>query len=176
MRIETERLALRPLEINDLYTVHEYASDIENTEYMLYLPNRALDDTRRFLSRAILECEKENPAFYEFAITLDGKHIGAVSLYLDAPNNEGELGWILSKKYWGNGYALEAALAVKEFAFDTLGLGKLVAHCDSRNTASEKLMRRIGLQVESRDGIRKYPDARGSAGEYKYSLRRTSSV
>ena len=170
MIIKTERLVLRPLCSEDLYTTHEYAGNIENTRFMLYLPNKTTEDTKRFLSMAESEWKSETPSFYEFAIMFGDNHVGTISIYRDMQNNEAELGWILHKDYWGKGYALEAALAAKQIAIETLKIKKLVAHCDHRNKNSEKLMLAIGMTLESSDGVRTYPDGRGSAGELKYSL------
>jgi len=63
--------------------MHAYASDITNTQFMMYLPNSSIDGTRRFLDWAIAEWCKSDQKSYEFAVTLDGKHIGAVSIGLD---------------------------------------------------------------------------------------------
>jgi len=109
----------------DLQTVHEYASDPETTKYMLYLPNKKLEETHSFLARVSAEWQKEEPSFYEFAIIYNSIHIGAVSVYLNKEKTEGELGWILNKKYWGKGFATEAALAVKSFAVKELKVKKL---------------------------------------------------
>ncbi len=46
--IKTERLILRPLERNDLDTTHEYAGDVENTKYMIHLPNNTIKETEQF--------------------------------------------------------------------------------------------------------------------------------
>lgn len=54
--------------------------------------------------------EKEKTTFLEFAIIYNDVHIGAVSVYLE--NDTGELGWIINKNYWGNGFACEAAKAL----------------------------------------------------------------
>lgn len=170
IEIKTERLLLRPFRIEDLAAVHEYASDIENTRYMMYLPNETLDDTQNFLHTAHEEWKKDRPAFYEFAVTLNNRLIGAVSVYLNENRSEGELGWIINKRYWGNGYATEAALYVKKFALNSLKVMKLVAHCDVRNTASSNVMKKIGLSLERDDGIRVYKHTAEVAGELMYSL------
>ncbi|MDL2254195.1 GNAT family N-acetyltransferase [Ruminococcaceae bacterium OttesenSCG-928-I18] len=170
MILETERLVLRPLGVGDLETTHTYAGDTETTKYMIYFPSKTLADTERFLADAAFEWEKDRPAFYEFAVTLDGAHIGGVTLKPDGQNRQGELGWVLNRDYWGQGYASEAIAAVIQFAFQKRKLKKLVAYCDSRNQASIRLMGKIGLRLESSEGVRRYADARGTSGEHRYSL------
>ena len=89
-KIKTERLLLRPLNLSDLESVHEYASDKENTEYMYYLP-RNIEETTEFLSSVTKEWEKDIPSFYEFAIELDGMLIGSISVYLNENRDSGVL-------------------------------------------------------------------------------------
>lgn len=52
LTIKTERLTLKPLGMKYLETVHEYASDLENTKYMLFLPNESIEETKEFLQMA----------------------------------------------------------------------------------------------------------------------------
>lgn len=170
VRIKTERLFLRPLGTEDLEAFYEYASDAENTKYMIYFPHRSRKQTKEFLETVEAEWEKEAPSFYEFSILLDSVQIGTVSIYPEEGEECGELAWMLHKNYWHRGYALEAAEAVKEFAFSALHVTKLYAHCDCRNLASARLMERLGMTREC-EQERIYSDGRGAAREYRYSLR-----
>ena len=68
MEINTERLILKPLGIEYLESVHEYSSDLENTRYMINLPNETLEETRDFLQKAENEWQCDTTSFYEFAI------------------------------------------------------------------------------------------------------------
>lgn len=83
IELKTRRLVLRPLGTEYLQTVHAYASDLENTKYMMHLPNETLEETLEFLKNAEAEWEKDNPSFYEFAVLYEGRQIGAVSVYLE---------------------------------------------------------------------------------------------
>lgn len=168
--IKTDRLVLRPLCLDDLETVHTYASDQENTLYMLWLPNDSLKETADFLQLVTREWEKDRPDYYEFAVVLDGLQIGAVSVYLDETRKTGELGWILHKKYWKKGIALEAALAVKDFAVNILKVTKVTANCDDRNASSYRLMEKLGLTLENDTGTRTYKKTSETAKELTYSL------
>lgn len=103
-KLRTQRLLLRPLDVCDLETTHAYAGDKESTKYMIALPNETLEETEEFLKQASAEWRKNEPQFYEFAVVLDGLHIGGISITLDETRREGELGWILHKNYWKKGY------------------------------------------------------------------------
>ena len=151
IELKTQRLVLRPLGTEYLQTVHAYASDLENTRYMVHLPNETIDETLEFLKSAGAEWEKENPSFYEFAVLHEGRQIGAVSIYLEEGGNggtgeseksapSGELGWVFHKDYWGQGFASEAAGALVEYAVRELNIRHFIAHCDAENPGSYRVM------------------------------------
>jgi RimJ/RimL family protein N-acetyltransferase len=170
VKLITERLVLVPLGLNYLHSTHEYASDIENTKLMIYLPNTSLRETEEFLEKAQAEWQKENPDFYEFAILLENEHIGAIGIDLDRERHTGELGWIINKRYWGNGYATEAAREVMNFAIRELKLKKIIAHCDSENISSYKVMQKLGLSLVSITKGRKNKSSYEEREEMLYSL------
>jgi RimJ/RimL family protein N-acetyltransferase len=62
-----------------------------------------------------------------------------------------ELGWRLPQAAWGQGYASEAAAAAVEFAFDTLELPQVVAFTIPANTASRRVMERLGMRHDAAD-------------------------
>lgn len=159
--LKTRRLLLRPLGTGDLETVHAYASVRENCLYMVRLPNGSRQETGTFLQVVEAEWRKERPDFYEFAVTLNGRQIGAVSVYPDETGTDGELGWIFHRDFWGQGYAIEAAEAVRDFALSELGLRRLIAHCDARNTGSFRIMEKLGMVRVDETGVRRnrtFPD------------------
>lgn len=170
-QIKTARLVLRPLNAGDLEAVHAYSSDPETTVYMQYLPNKTKEDTLRFLHGAEREWAKEKPVCYEFAATLEGKVIGAVSLYFEEEDPEvAELGWILHRDYHHQGYALEAAAALRDFARDTLKIKGLTAYCDARNRGSWRLMEKLGMELTCDTGTRTYRKNGETAPERAYGL------
>ena len=170
MELLTNRLSLVPLGIKYLESTHAYASDLENAKYMVYLPNLELRETIEFLEGVDAEWKKDKPEFYEFAILLEGKHIGAVCLYLTEQEREGELGWIIHKHYWAKGYALEAAREIIRFANTTLQINKFIAFCDSENVGSYRLMEKLGMVFEHQKGGRKNKSSEEERIELKYSM------
>lgn len=144
--IKTDRLMIVPMELKYLQSTHEYAADLENTKYMLNLPNETLDETKSFILYAEEEWKKEEPMFFEYAIIMDGMHVGAISLYLDKDNTAwAELGWTVNKKYWKKGICTEAARALIKNAIESYGINRFIAHCDSENLASSAVMEKIGM-------------------------------
>lgn len=167
IELKTARLTLRPLSVSDWQTTHVYASDKINCQYMIFLPNNTTEETKEFLQAVELGWQERIPRAYEFAICLDGKHIGAISLAVER-KNVGELGWILNVSYQGNGYCTEAAFAIIEFA-RKIGFHRLVAHCDTRNIASYRVMEKLDM-MRVGENSREYFDKRGKAREYEYVL------
>lgn len=169
-QIPTPRLTLRPLGTEFLESAHQYSSDAENTKYMMFLPNESIDETRAFLLACESEWAKPEPAFYEFAILTDGVHIGAVSIYPNEQKDAAELGWILNPSYHNRGYATEAARAVMDFAKAELNIHRFVAHCDTENIASRKVMEKLGFVRTAETGGRKNKGSDEERHEYTYEL------
>lgn len=168
IEIVTKRLVLKPLGSKYLRTVNEYAMDYENTRYMCHLPNATEAETQAFLSSVDAEWEKEKPEYYEFAILYQNLHVGAVSIYLD--DGVGEIGWIVNKKYWGNGFAFESAKALLRYFIENVGITHFIAHCDRENIASYKTMEKLGMVRTGEWGGRRNKSASQDSYEYQYEL------
>ena len=168
LELQTERLVLTPLGTRFLETVNEYAMDPENTTYMIHLPNRSSEETLEFLKAVDAEWAKTPPGFYEVALLYQDRHIGAASIYPE--NGTAELGWIVNRRYWGNGFAFEAASAIVAYFSSHFGITKFVAHCDAENVASYKTMEKLGMQRMGVFPGRKNRSAVTESLEYQYEL------
>ena len=153
MHLRTARLLLRPVTTGDLTTTHAYAGDLENTRFMMFLPCADERETARMLMEAEVQWGMEAPERYEFAVCLEDKHIGGITLYMMEDRTEAELGWVLHRDYWRRGYVTEAALAVMDYA-RSIGVRRIFACCDSENVASYKAMEKLGMKLVKQDGVR----------------------
>jgi len=72
--------------------------------------------------------------------------IGGVSIHLNLEKKEGEMGWILNPDFHKQGIASEAAKLLMQHVIKTYNLKKIIAKCDSRNVASEGVMKKLGMQ------------------------------
>ncbi len=167
----TERLVLLPHGTKYIETTHEYAIDLENTKYMISLPSDSLEATRSFLESCEAEWNNEKPSFLEFAILKDKVQIGSIGLYFNESFDAAEIGWILARDYHNYGYATEAAKAAMNYAKEQLGLTHFIAHCDSENTASENVMKKIGMTKVSCYGGRKNKGSDEERQECLYEVR-----
>lgn len=169
IEILTERLCLKPLGSEYLETVNAYAMDYENSKYMCRLPNESVEETVTFLAGVDAEWEKEEPAFYEFAMLYRNEHIGAVGIYFE--NRIGELAWIVNKNYWRNGFAYEAAKALVSYFTEHMGTTHFIAHCDTENVASYKVMEKLGMARTGKCGGRRNRAAAEDSFECRYEMR-----
>ena len=169
MKIQTPNLTLLPHGPKYLSSTHKYATDTENTRYMFHLPNASLEETQAFLTNAEKEWQKAEPSFYEFAVLFNGRHIGAVCVYFD-DEGSGEVGWIIDKDYWGRGFATEAAGGMIQYFRSELGVRRFIAHCDSENIASQRVMTKLGFKLIDEYGGRKNRASDEERMERMYAL------
>jgi RimJ/RimL family protein N-acetyltransferase len=149
--IETNRLFLREFRDADEQAMHEYASDPEVVRLMIWGPN-TLEATREHLLRALKEQEQWPRPSVGLAIELksEGRVIGAIELRMkDEKNRTADIGYVLTRKYWGRGHMTEALRAILDAAFRRLKFHRVVATCDSRNHASYRVMEKVGMRREA---------------------------
>ena len=145
--IETERLILRRYEDNDAAALAPLANDWDVSRWLPHVPHPyAESDARAFIAQAqaLLDERRE----YQLAITLksDGRLIGTTGVHV-ASRSIPELGYWLGKRYWGRGFATETTQAMMAFSFKTLGLDTLMARVFDGNTASERVLVKLGFAL-----------------------------
>lgn len=128
------------------------------------------EEVEEFLSNVEKEWEKEQPSYYEFAVILDNVHIGAVSMYFDDSFDTGELGWIIDKNYWGKGYAFEASSAMVKKCLKDMNIRKFIAHCDSENISSRRVMEKLGMYLVEQYGGRRNRASDEMREECRYEM------
>jgi len=150
MQIHTQRLKLRELTEGDLQAVHDYASDPEVVRYTPFGPNTMVD-TKNFLDGALSRQKEEPRTDIGLGIELreEGRLIGTCRINKTS-ENEAYVGYILNKRYWGHGYATEAAGALMRFGFTELGVHRIYADCHPDNAASIRVLEKIGMTLEGR--------------------------
>ncbi|WP_028467515.1 GNAT family N-acetyltransferase [Nisaea denitrificans] len=80
----------------------------------------------------------------------DGAYLGNLKLQIISIEHlQGEIGYVFDPRYHGKGYAREAAIAALDLGFRHFGMHRIRAHCDARNTASWRLMQKLGMKREA---------------------------
>lgn len=154
--LETERLILRRLVIEDLNDLFVLYSD---PEIRKYFPDGAknFNDTKEELEW-YLNGHPEHPELGLWATIHKetGKFIGRCGLLpweIDG-KLEVEIAYLLDKTYWHQGLATDAALGIMKYGFENLNLSRLICLMHPENLASRRVAERIGMKLENRvDGI-----------------------
>lgn len=166
--VETERLILRGYRPEDRDDIHAYAADPEVTRLVPWGPNQP-EATQTFLAEMIEEqaCWPPPECTLGLELKAGGHLIGGIGIRIHDPwNRTADFGYVLHRDYWGRGYMTEAARALLKVAFEVLGLHRVWATCDVRNTGSWRVMEKLGMRREAtqlRDVLQK--------GEWRTSYR-----
>jgi RimJ/RimL family protein N-acetyltransferase len=140
----TERLELRAFEPDDLEALHAVYGDPEVTRFIPAYPT--LEHTRAALDIHVREARAGNPAFWALIERESGLLIGDAGIGLiEGIGPEFELGYTLGPRWWGRGYATEAAGAVRDYALGPLALAELLALVRPANAASINVLQKIGM-------------------------------
>jgi len=148
--IQTSRLSFRDFTADDYEAVHVYASDAEVTRYTAFGPNTP-EQTRGFLQLVSSESSQADRANYSFALIhkQTNELIGSCGLTRSDTNGpQYSFGYALHKDWWRQGLASEATAGLVRFGFDELRAHRLWAHVFVGNTASEKLLQKLGFRCE----------------------------
>lgn len=150
--ITTARLRMRPVTADDVGALLAYRSSPDVCRFLPFEPmdeqvlrHRLASDMGR---REITEAGQSLTLGVELAFT--GQMVGDVVLFFhSAQDAGGELGYVFHSEVAGHGYATEACAAMLTLAFDHLGLHRVIARMDARNTASARLASRLGMRLEA---------------------------
>ncbi len=157
--LTTARLVLRPFALSDVHAVARLAGAREIAQYTLHIPHPYEPQMAETWIASHQERFEDGKGL-TLAVTLKdtGALIGAMGLGIDASNQTAELGYWIGVPYWGQGYATEAARAMVNHGFATLGLHRIHASHLAPNTASGRVMRKLGMTQEGilREHVQKW--------------------
>lgn len=157
--IQTPRLTLRPWKYEDLEDFYAYARVDGVGQMAGWMPHRNIEESRAILSMFIEEKKT-------FALEYHAKVIGSLGIEFydekalpeyDALRGR-EIGYVLSKDYWGQGLMTEAVRAVINYLFEQVGLDFIVCGHFTDNIASRRVQEKCGfvhkklIQSETRYG------------------------
>ncbi|HEV8445266.1 MAG TPA: GNAT family N-acetyltransferase [Gemmatimonadaceae bacterium] len=148
--LETKRLRLRELAPTDLDFV---ASMLGDADVMRYYPRR-LDraGAQVWMERQQMRYERDGHGLWLVLDRETGEPIGQVGLVtqelkgLPRPTYP-EIGYLLHRSYWHRGFATEAALAVRDYAFHTRGYDQVISLIRAVNQPSQAVARRLGMSI-----------------------------
>ena len=155
--LETERLILRKMVLNDAEAVFAYASNSEVSRYTLWETHRSIEDSRAFLEFATQKYENGGEPDWGIVYRGNGCLVGACGLVnWEAEHARAEVGFVLSREYWGRGLMPEAVRAILRFGFERMNLNRIEARCIAENAASARVMEKAGMFYEGTLRQREY--------------------
>jgi [ribosomal protein S5]-alanine N-acetyltransferase len=151
--LNTERLCLRKISIDDVPSLVKYANNKNISDYVLNIPYPYREPDAVFRISYVVQGFK-NKSRYVFAMVLKESNelIGEVGLHFDGNSAIAQLGYWVGEPFWNKGIATEAIKAVLQFAFETLGLNLVYATCHVDNGASGKVLLNNGMVLHTANG------------------------
>jgi RimJ/RimL family protein N-acetyltransferase len=149
MIVETPRLHIRELTIEDADFVFKLVNEPSFLENIGDKGVRNLEDARHFILEGPWTSHRER-GYGEFLVELKegGDPIGICGLLFRESLNVSDIGCAFLPQYWRRGYAYEAACAVMEYGHSTLGIETIVGLASEENLASIKVLEKLGMSFE----------------------------
>jgi len=141
-QLETARLILRPTATSDFERWADMAADAEATHFIGGAMPRAL--AWRSLLCMAGAWSLTGVAMFSLIERSSGRWVGRAGPWAPEGWPGTEVGWSLHRDAWGKGYAVEAAAAAMDYAFDVLGWDDVIHSIDRLNFASQKVALRLG--------------------------------
>jgi ribosomal-protein-alanine N-acetyltransferase len=148
-RLGTVRLMLRKLKLSDAEDIFAYSSDPEVTKYLLWDTHDSIEDSENFIRYTMERYDSGDAGEWGIVLKETGKLIGTIGFpWYDLKNRRAEIGYVLSRDCWGNGYMPEAAGRILQFAFEEMNMNRIESCHFLPNEKSGKVMQKCGLKFE----------------------------
>jgi RimJ/RimL family protein N-acetyltransferase len=161
--IETERLLLRKPRAEDAAGLLEAFADPEAMRYIGDGSTTDLSGAEQAVARWLDRWEAWGIGMCVAERKEDGRVLGRVGFLRWDPRtweiggSETEIGWGLAREHWGQGYATEAALALRDWALADQGLSRLISLIQQGNVRSVRVAEKLGERRERDVTVRGFP-------------------
>ena len=146
-KLETKRLTLRPISLNDIDDVFEYAKSPLVGPNAGWKPHASKKETEAFVTYSIKKREFGQPGIYAIVLNGSQKMIGTIEIHT-YNQFKAEIGFVLNPDYWGQGIIVEAAKAVIVYGFEILHLKRLQYGYFLFNIRSKRVCEKLGFTKE----------------------------
>ncbi|KRG16146.1 GNAT family N-acetyltransferase [Lederbergia galactosidilytica] len=147
--LETKRLRLRKLKDTDVEDIFRYGSDEEVSRYVTWDRHQSIIDTKQYLEFAKGRYAEKQVAPWGIEWKETGRIVGTIDFIWWKPKHgSAEIGYVLSRDFWGKGIMTEAAKEVIRFGFEEMELIRIQARCLDENIGSSRVMEKAGMRFE----------------------------
>ncbi|CAM2878877.1 GNAT family N-acetyltransferase [Erysipelothrix tonsillarum] len=148
--LETERLILRPVVIDDADDMFLYAKTYQVTRMTRFKPHQSVEDSKKVIEHVFLSRpEKGWPEAFAITLKNNGRMIGTCDFWpISASEGVYEMGYALNPRFWGLGLMTEAASAVLQFAFESYKVRRMELKHLQSNPASGAVAKKLGFEQE----------------------------
>jgi ribosomal-protein-alanine N-acetyltransferase len=143
--IETSRLHLRQFEADDIDAYAAIMGDYGVGKGFPKGTGYTREESKKSLDNIVNHWDKHGFGIWAIADKQTDALLGRCGLNLITETSEVEVDFVIAPKYWRNGFATEAAKAALIYGFETLDLDRIIALSKPENTASRKVMEKIGM-------------------------------
>lgn len=148
-RLAGPRIALRGFREDDFDALFALHSDPRVMRYWSFPAWTEEAQATDYFARALAARDPDDMLCWVVTGTASDQLIGTTTLFrIDRPQGRAEIGYALGSAHWGKGLAQDAVALVLDHAFDTLGLRRVEADADPRNTGSMRLLQALGFRQE----------------------------
>lgn len=143
--IETNRLVLRELKIEDDSSLFQILSDEETMSY--YPSTYDITGVRKWIKKSIKSYTENNFGLWAVSLKENHEFIGQCGISLQNINGKiiPEIGYHINKAFWNKGYATESAKACLDYGFKNLNLSEIFIHTYVKNIPSQRVAEKIGM-------------------------------
>lgn len=150
IKLQTERLILRPITLADAQDFFEMDSNPEVHKFLGNKPVKHIDECIAYITCVIEEYKAYGTSRLAIVLKDTNEFIGWAGVRLEQNVRKEfdyyDVGYRLKQRYWGKGYATEAALASLDFGFNQLQLKEIGAAAEANHIASNTILKKIGMQ------------------------------
>jgi len=167
-RLKSDRIILRPIQVEDAKDMFKYASNPEVLKYLWWEPHTSVEQSQQSIRDNFLtRLDKGIPEAYAIVFKENQQMIGTIDVHTVHFGDVGVIGYVLHQDYWGKGIVSEALQMLVSVCFNYCGFYRLeINHC-ADNVGSAKVIEKAGFKTEGRFRQRKI-ERDGHRADYLY--------
>lgn len=152
--LETERLLLRPIDLNDAQDMFQLDNNPNVHKYLGNKPVKTIEESIAYIKNIQQQYLENNIGRFAVILKKNNTFLGWCGLKFiteeeNNHNNFYEIGYRFKEEFWGQGFAYESATEWLKYAFNTLKVPVLYASAHIDNKGSRKVLEKIGLQIQN---------------------------